>query len=128
MRDELSGIMAEAREILEDVTRARLVPGDWQEAEALLAALAEALDRGDQAAFRRELYRLEDLVPLDRAPRALTGASGATEPVLERTALLVERLGPPEAAPAHGAPGPSAPGQGSAGTTGGAGEPGGHGQ
>ncbi|MFJ9447577.1 CATRA system-associated protein [Kitasatospora sp. NPDC101235] len=117
MRDELNGVRAEALDILEDITRARLAPDDWQEVEALLAVLAEALFRGDRAAFRRELYRLEDLAPLDRAPRALTGASGATEPVLERTAVLVERLGPPED-PAQGASGQD--------STNGAGEQGGH--
>jgi hypothetical protein len=90
---ELSDLRDEALEILEDVTRVLLTPAGWQEVEAALTAMAEALDRGDRESFRRALYRVEDLLPLVRAPRALSGATGPTEPVLERTAVLVERIG-----------------------------------
>ncbi|MEU9367243.1 CATRA system-associated protein [Streptomyces avermitilis] len=93
MRAELSDLRDEAREILEDVTRVLLTPADWQEVEASLTAMIKALDRGDHETFRRELYHVEDLIPLERAPRALSGATGTTEPVLERTAVLVERIG-----------------------------------
>ncbi|MFD8693612.1 CATRA system-associated protein [Kitasatospora purpeofusca] len=108
MRNELNGDRAEALEILADVTRVDLAPGRWHEVEAALAALAEALDRGDRAAFRRELHHIEDLVPVERTPRALTGTTGPTEPVLERTAVLVERLGPPDG-PARGTAGHNTP-------------------
>lgn len=93
MPAELSDLRDEAREILEDVAHVLLTPADWQEIEVSLAAMAKALDQGDHEAFRRELYRVEDLIPVERGPRPLPGATGAPEPVLERHAVLVERIG-----------------------------------
>ncbi|ALO92088.1 hypothetical protein SHL15_0902 [Streptomyces hygroscopicus subsp. limoneus] len=93
MRAELSDLQDEAREILGSVTRVLLTPADWQEVEVSLATMAKALDRGDPETFRRELYRVEDLIPVERGPRALPGTTSAPEPVLERHAVLVERIG-----------------------------------
>ncbi|MGX1090591.1 hypothetical protein RKD47_001272 [Streptomyces albogriseolus] len=92
MRAELSGLRQVAEEILEAAVRSRLTPEGWEQAENSLAAMSDALDRGDHDGFRRALFLLEDTVTVMRAPRKLTGAE-PSERILERKALIQDRLG-----------------------------------
>ncbi|WP_307178090.1 CATRA system-associated protein [Streptomyces africanus] len=81
-----------AEEILEAAVRSRLSSEGWEQVEGFLAAMSDALDRGDTDGFRRALFRLEDTVTVTRAPRKLTGAE-PSERILERKALIQDRLG-----------------------------------
>lgn len=92
MRAELSGLRQVAEEILEAAVRSRLTPEGWEQVEGFLAAMSDALDQGDHDGFRRALFRLEDTVTVMRAPRKLTG-EGPSERILERKALIQDRLG-----------------------------------
>ncbi|MET9540034.1 CATRA system-associated protein [Streptomyces sp. NPDC006553] len=93
MRAELSRLREDAEDILEAAARSRLVQEGWEQVEESLTAMSDSLDRGDHDGFRRALFRLEDLVPVARAPRRLTGATGPSERILERKALILDRLG-----------------------------------
>ncbi|MGW2894556.1 CATRA system-associated protein [Streptomyces sp. NPDC001212] len=94
MRAELSGLREVSEEILEAAVRSRLTPEGWEQAEASLDAMSGSLDRGDHDGFRQALFRLEDIVAVMRAPRKLTGdATGPSERILERKALIQDRLG-----------------------------------
>ncbi|MFC8871840.1 CATRA system-associated protein [Streptomyces sp. NPDC057148] len=79
-------------EILEAAVHSRLAPEGWERVKGLLVAMSDALDRGDHDGFRRALFRLEDTVAVMRAPRKLTG-EGPSEQILERKALIQDRLG-----------------------------------
>ncbi|MGY3204828.1 CATRA system-associated protein [Streptomyces sp. TE5632] len=92
MRAELSGLRQLAEEILEAAVHSRLTPEGWKQVEGFLVTMSDALDRGDHDGFRRALFRLEDTVTVMRAPRKLTG-EGPSERVLERKALIQDRLG-----------------------------------
>ncbi|GEB61651.1 hypothetical protein GCM10017674_73960 [Streptomyces gardneri] len=92
MRAELSRLREDAEDILEAAVRSRLSPEGWEQVEESLTAMSDSLDRGDHDGFRQALFRLEDLVPVARAPRKLTGATGPSEQILERKALLQDRL------------------------------------
>ncbi|WP_246212240.1 CATRA system-associated protein [Streptomyces abyssomicinicus] len=93
MQAGLTALRDDAEEVLEAVAASRLTPAQWQQAEAAMATMARLLDEGDWAGVRRELHRLEDLVAVQRAPRRLPGTTSAPETLLERRALLQDKLG-----------------------------------
>lgn len=92
MRGELTTLVEESRDILRAIPDRRLHPSGWQRVSDLLEALSDALERGDWGAFRRSLGLLEDLVVAWRSPRDLPEETDAPEPVLERRAVLQDRL------------------------------------
>ncbi|MDQ0716944.1 hypothetical protein QFZ55_006396 [Streptomyces luteogriseus] len=99
MRAELSGLRQVAEDMLETVARSRLTPDRWERVGEALAAMSESLDRSDHDGFRRALFRLEDLLRVDRMspPRKLTGGTtGPSEQILERKALIQDKLGQDE--------------------------------
>ncbi|MBT2487786.1 hypothetical protein J7E96_04415 [Streptomyces sp. ISL-96] len=97
MHAELSGLRQVAEDMLEAAGRSRLTPDGWERVEDALAAMSASLDRSDHDGFRRALFRLEDIVKVERTPRKLTGGTtGPSEQILERKALIEDKLGQDE--------------------------------
>ncbi|MGP4115440.1 CATRA system-associated protein [Streptomyces sp. 4N509B] len=91
MRVKDDGLRAEALDLLREVGAWRLGRHQWGVAERRLAAMADALARGEVRAFRGALYDLE-LIP-QRAVRLEDDVLSAPPPVRERLDEIMHTLG-----------------------------------
>jgi hypothetical protein len=85
---------ARTRELLDAVPRWEMHADRWDRAAALLVEVAEALADRDRIALQAALDALESAGPAKATRIGTTPVVPAPEPVLDRVAALVYRIGP----------------------------------